>query len=625
MICFRYEGIDCHSRQWRSYRGGVRQPSPLVFQGNNQLQARYVVGADCWVRFVISPHDPALPVVIDPYVITGSTYLGGTLTDRVAAMTVDAAGYVYLAGSTESTDFPSGSIRPRADGAEAYVLKINPANLQVVYATYLGGTADDRALAIAADVTGSAYIAGFTALANFPAQTSFSGGSTDGFVARLSTSGTLQFATLVGGSGADTLNGIALKPDGSAWVVGETGSSNLMLYETAYQAVSRGGQDALLARINNDGSIAYTGYFGGSGTSAVAVAVDASGEVYFTGGTTSGNFPAANAYRNYNSGLQDVFVTKLSFDGSLLRYSTYLGGSGGVPGQGEVGNWIGVDGTGAALVVGTTSSNNFPVTGTAAQSSFGGGATDAFVAKISPAGTSLLYSTYFGGTSGDEGLVGTQSADGTFYFGGLTSSPGMQTTDAPQSTLGGDIDGFFVKLSNDLGAVLAFSYVGYTGTDSVSGLAVSSSQLILAGSSSSPSWLPSGGYKGLYDGWVMTLNESGLAVQLNSSPAGVPILVSGAGCSPGSATTPATLNWGNGASCTVSFSPTQGTGDTRSIFQSWADGGSANPRTIVASAGTPSYTMQFGTQHRLVRTVSPPEQVRLAVQMITTTPAHPYR
>ena len=109
------------------------------------------------------------------------------------------------------------------------MLKINPANLQVVYATYLGGTADDRALAIAVDVTGSAYIAGFTASANFPAQTSFSGGSTDGFVARLSTSGTLQFATLVGGSGADTLNGIALKPDGSAWVVGETGSSNLML------------------------------------------------------------------------------------------------------------------------------------------------------------------------------------------------------------------------------------------------------------------------------------------------------------------------------------------------------------------------------------------------------------
>src|SRR5262249_8125137 len=156
----------------------------------HQLQARYVVGADGWVRFVISPHDPALPVVIDPYVITGSTYLGGTLTDRVAAMTVDAAGYVYLAGSTESTDFPSGSIRPRADGAEAYVLKVNPANLQVVYATYLGGTADDRALAIAVDVTGSAYIAGFTASANFPAQTSFSGGSTDGFVARLSTSGT---------------------------------------------------------------------------------------------------------------------------------------------------------------------------------------------------------------------------------------------------------------------------------------------------------------------------------------------------------------------------------------------------------------------------------------------------
>ena len=172
-IRFRYEGIAATLDDGDLVAGEIRQPAPLVFQGNNQLQARYVVGADGWVRFVISPHDRALPVVIDPYVITGSIYLGGTLTDRVAAMTVDAAGYVYLAGSTESTDFPSGSIRPRADGAEAYVLKINPANLQVVYATYLGGTADDRALAIAVDITGSAYIAGFTASANFPAQTSF--------------------------------------------------------------------------------------------------------------------------------------------------------------------------------------------------------------------------------------------------------------------------------------------------------------------------------------------------------------------------------------------------------------------------------------------------------------------
>ena len=132
----------------------------------------------------------------------------------------------------------------------------------------------------------------------------------------------------------------------------------------------------MLVRVASNGSIAYSGYFGGSGNDrGVAVALDSAGEVYFTGGTTSANFPAANAYRNYNAGLQDAFIAKLSADGATLRYSTYLGGSDGTSGQGETGNWIAVDSGGAAIVVGTTASNNFPVTGSAFQPVFGGGAT----------------------------------------------------------------------------------------------------------------------------------------------------------------------------------------------------------------------------------------------------------
>ena len=360
IIRFRYDRVTATLDDTGDLIAGeIRQPAPTVLQGEVRLPARYVIDRDGWVRFAISPHDPALPLIIDPYVITGSAYFGGGLTEKIAGMAIDASGYIYIAGSTESTDI-SSPVRPRADGVEAYVLKISPSNLQVVYATYLGGTADDRALAIAVDGGGSAYIAGQTGSSNFPALPGFNGGSTDGFVARLNASGTLQFATFLGGSGEDALNGIAIKPDGSAWVVGETTSSNVTLYGVAYQSVSRGGQDVLLARVASNGTIAYTGYFGGGGDDrGVAIALDSAGEVYFTGGTTSANFPYANAYRNSNAGLQDAFITKLSSDGATLRYSTYLGGSGGTPGQGEVGNWIGVDAAGAATVVGTTGLRTF--------------------------------------------------------------------------------------------------------------------------------------------------------------------------------------------------------------------------------------------------------------------------
>ena len=225
--------------------GEIRQPAPIVLQDGVTLPSRYEIGEDGWVRFVISPHDRTRPLLIDPYVVTGRAYVGGGLTDRISAMAVDASGFIYLAGATESTDIAT-PVRPRADGVEAYILKVNPANLQVIYATYLGGAADDRALAIAVDASGSAYVAGQTGSADFPALPGFHGGSTDGFIARLNATGALQFATFLGGSGEDTANGVAIKPDGSAWIVGETTSSSMPLFGVAYQSVNRGAQEVML-------------------------------------------------------------------------------------------------------------------------------------------------------------------------------------------------------------------------------------------------------------------------------------------------------------------------------------------------------------------------------------------
>jgi hypothetical protein len=244
VIRFRYEGSEARLDDADLVIGELRQPSPIVLQGASTLPAQYRIEPDGWVRFEIAPHDPKQPLVIDPYVITRSAYYGGGLTDRINAMALDAAGYIYVTGATESTDFPSGSPRGRSGGVEVFVLKINPANLQVVYATYLGGSAEDRAFAIAVDSSGSAYIAGFTASTDFPSSTTWGGGATDAFVARLTPSGSLQFSTLLGGSGSDAANGIALKTDGSVWMAGETTSSNIPLLGVAYQSINKGGQDA---------------------------------------------------------------------------------------------------------------------------------------------------------------------------------------------------------------------------------------------------------------------------------------------------------------------------------------------------------------------------------------------
>jgi hypothetical protein len=213
-IAFRYEGVRASiTPQGELVAGPLRQPAPTVLQGARKLAARYAIGRDNWVRFAIEPHDPKVELLIGPYVLIASAYFGGGRADRITAMAVDAAGYVYLAGATESTDFPSPSIRAISAGVEAYVLKIHPTTFQVVYATYLGGMGDDRALAIAVDSSGSAYVAGVTASYDFPA-VPWSGGSSDGFLVRLNSSGALLFGRMLGGGGADSANAVALTPMG---------------------------------------------------------------------------------------------------------------------------------------------------------------------------------------------------------------------------------------------------------------------------------------------------------------------------------------------------------------------------------------------------------------------------
>jgi uncharacterized protein (TIGR03437 family) len=349
-------------------------------------------------------HD-AFVAKLDPYAASGavtlaySTYLGGSGSDCVEGIAVDAAGAAYVAGWTGSANFPTANAYQAVlgGGYDAFVTKLNPYGgsgaVTLAYSTYLGGSSFDAALDAAVDAAGAAYVAGGTASSNFPTtnayQASYRGGDQDAFVTKLNPYGgsgavTLAYSTYLGGSGLDQAEGIAVDAAGAAYVAGWTESANFPA-ANACQASFGGFRDAFVAKLGPYGgsgavTLAYSTYLGGSGNDlAFSIAVDAAGAAYVGGGTKSANFPTANAYQASFGGVEDAFVTKLDpYGGSgavTLAYSTYLGGS-----SDDAARAIAVDATGAAYVSGFSYSANFSTTH-AYQVSLGG-SQNAFVAKF---------------------------------------------------------------------------------------------------------------------------------------------------------------------------------------------------------------------------------------------------
>ena len=289
-----------------SARGEFREESPTAFQMKGatrmEVPARFTVGDDGAIGFELGAFDSTLPLVIDP-LVAYSSYFGGDGDNAATAIAVDPNGNVYVTGWTDSLNLPlAGPIQGfNAGSVDAFVLKLNPAGNTLVYATYIGGSGDDRAYGIAVDSGGNAYVTGSTTSPNFPThvpiQSGLSGGR-DAFVLKLNAAGnSLTFSTYLGGLGLETGYGIALDSQGNAYVTGDTTSANFPTL-TPFQASNNGGQDAFVTKISSVGSLAYSTYLGGSGNEhAAAIGVDSAGNAYITGGTFSTNFPTSNAFQ----------------------------------------------------------------------------------------------------------------------------------------------------------------------------------------------------------------------------------------------------------------------------------------------------------------------------------------
>ena len=472
--------------------------APYIYQERNGAKAtvtgRYTIRTGGAVGFGLGDYDPALPLIIDP-LMTYSTQIGANNFNAATAVAVDSTGAAYIAGYTDSSALPTANPAQNFNigSVEAFVAKLNPAGNSIEYCTYLGGSNDDRAYGIAVDANGSAYVTGTTTSPDFPTrhaeQTSLQGGR-DAFVFKLNPLGDmLVFSTFLGGGGTETANGIAIDASGNSYVVGDTTSLNFPA--TGYQTANHGSQDAFVAKLSANGQqLLFSTYLGGAGADhGGAIAVDSAGVVYLTGYTWSRNFPLANAFQTTLAGPCNAYIARLSSNGNDLTFSTYLGGSGCTMAYPETGQGIAADALGNVYVAGVTSSNDFPLANPVQP--LLEGSTDVFVTKVDPSGN-LLFSTYMGGSGVDVGNAIALDSSGAIYVVGYTYSDDFPVTiDALQTALAGTCDAFLFKLSPTGDTLLYATYLGGSGNDTASGVALDSKGNVYLG------------------GWTMSANFPG--------------------------------------------------------------------------------------------------------------------
>jgi len=476
--------------------GAIRQRRPLIYQeladGRREIAGGYVLKGAESVGFQVAAHDTSRSLIIDPGLVY-STHLGANYDDFGNDIAVDATGNAYVTGSTRSPDFPTtpGAFRTTLGGpSDVFVTKLNPSGSGLVYSTYLGGSDYDYGYGIAVDTGGNAYVTGTIS---------------DEF------SGPPDFPTTPG----------------------------------AFQPTSGGGvgKEAFVTKLNPSGSaLVYSTYLGGYyADEGLSICVDATGNAYVTGYTNSSNFPTtAGVFQTtYQSGYSSAFVTKLNPGGSALVYSTYLGGA-----AANLGYGIAVDAAGNAYVTGSTTSNDFPTTPGAIQVAFGG-FSDAFVTKVNPDGSGLIYSTYLGGTTYDSGYGIAVDAGGNAYVTGSTSSTNFPTTPGAfqTATHGYDAvfcedpwcnDAFVTKLNASGSGLVYSTYLGGIGHDFGEGIAVDFAEnAYVTGVAASPDFPTTpGASQTARGGFATKLNPVGSALVYSTthlSSSGLGIAVDAAG------------------------------------------------------------------------------------------------
>lgn len=394
-----------------------------------------------------------------------STYLGGATDNLSYDLALDPRGNIIITGST-GCDFPTVSPLQECKGrTDAFVLKLSPDGARIIFSTFLGGNGEERGQSVAVDAGGDIYVAGWTNSIDFPVTPGVIGAApADGFVARIDAAGTrLVYSTYFDAEVTD----LAVTPDGRAFLTGATSSDAFPTTPGVFQPTSGGGGDAFLAALDAAGSRRlFSTYIGGAGGDrGSALALDSDGDPFVTGSTASADFPTTGrAWQRVLRGREDVFVSRFDPGGKVQVYSTLIGGGDSdevttfrLPEEAAAG--VTVDASGHAYVVGTTASHDFPLVRPiqselagehcrqCPRSFFSITCTDAFVTKLRPDGSGAVYSTFLGGTNLNRGRAIAVDNEGNAYVAG-NADPHLPQTRPPQS--GNSWDRIFiVKVADD--------------------------------------------------------------------------------------------------------------------------------------------------------------------------------
>jgi hypothetical protein len=471
--------------------GKVQEKKPFAYENGTgrEVAANFKLNNNI-VSFETGNYDGTL--TIDPYLLW-STYWGGATEDVATCVKVSTTGDVYVGGYTNSTLGVStgGGFQNAAQGGfDAFIARFNAAGA-IVAASYFGGTGDDIGTSIAIDAAGTGvYLAGYTASTATTLATAGAyhatnlGGTNDGFLVKFTTACTRTWSTFYGGPGDDFVRGVACDATNNVYITGQTSSStSIASAPTVYAPGLNGAQDAFIAKFSTAGAISYSTYFGGSAIEdANAIAIDASNNAIITGQTNSiVGIATTGAYDGVLNGTNDAFVAKMNATGTAVLFGTYFGGTGTEEGRGIVCNTT----TGDVAVIGYTTSSSSIASANAYQTSYGGGAQDAFVAYITAAGN-VSWSTYYGGPGLDfgEGICLDPSKN-VVITGGTFSTSGIASAGSFQPAIGGDYDAFVAKLT-PLGQRMWGSYFGSTLYDYAYGVACSTNgQIVIAGHTTS--------------------------------------------------------------------------------------------------------------------------------------------
>jgi uncharacterized repeat protein (TIGR01451 family) len=455
---------------YSSYLGGSGDDSgsSIATDSGGNL---YIAGTTASTNF--PTHAPAFPnnkglsdifvTKIDP---TGSsviysTYIGGSGVDRADGITVDANGNAYVVGRVDPTsaDFPTtpGSFGPTYHGGDfdGIVFKLNAAGNALLYCGFLGGEENDSTEGVAVDAASVAYVTGGTKSNAFPVTVNaYQGqraGDTDAYLTKINSAGTgLLYSSYIGGSGTDRGSGVVIDGNGIAYIAGYGGSPDFPTQDP-FQAGYGGGFDAFIAKFDTNASglnsLLFSTNLGGSGDDkAFGIAADAGvNNLYVVGQTSSNNFPVLSPVQPSTGGSFDAFMAKVSSSGTKI-FATYFGGSGDDRATGVAVNATGV------YVTGFTSSTNLP-TVSPLQLNNGGGF-DAFVAKLNPAGSSIFYSTYLGGSANENFVAAVTSTNpiavdsSNAYITGYTASLNLPVVSPLQTASAGGQDAFLAKIAD---------------------------------------------------------------------------------------------------------------------------------------------------------------------------------